>query len=95
MPDAPEELRAFRKTITRDLYSFGLVMAYSLFSILPYDEEGEHDADTMTVQDWKLNQDARIFLHEQIIVYVLDFHSVSTPSRKCEHSPPNDIRFIK
>ncbi|KAJ4107868.1 hypothetical protein NW760_008714 [Fusarium oxysporum] len=95
MPDAPEELRAFRKTITRDLYSFGLVMAYSLFSILPYDEEGEHDADTMTVQDWKLNQDASIFLHEQIIVYVLDFHSVSTPSRKCEHSPPNDIRFIK
>ncbi|TVY64556.1 Ankyrin-3 [Fusarium oxysporum f. sp. cubense] len=75
MPDAPEELRAFRKTITRDLYSFGLVMAYSLFSILPYDEEGEHDADTMTVQDWKLNQDASIFLHEQIIVYVLDFHS--------------------
>ncbi|KAH7473181.1 hypothetical protein FOMA001_g12632 [Fusarium oxysporum f. sp. matthiolae] len=75
MPDAPEELRAFRKTITRDLYSFGLVMAYSLFSILPYDEEGEHDADTMTVQDWKLNQDASIFLYEQIIVYVLDFHS--------------------
>ncbi|KNB14978.1 hypothetical protein FOXG_13716 [Fusarium oxysporum f. sp. lycopersici 4287] len=78
MPDAPEELRAFRKTITRDLYSFGLVMAYSLFSILPYDEEGEHDADTMTVQDWKLNQDARIFLHEQIIVYVLDFHSTNS-----------------
>ncbi|KAH7215149.1 hypothetical protein DER44DRAFT_740691 [Fusarium oxysporum] len=77
MPDAPEELRAFRKTITRDLYSFGLVMAYSLFSILPYDEEGEHDADTMTVQGWKLNQDASIFLHEQIIVYVLDFHSLS------------------
>ncbi|EXM21830.1 serine/threonine protein kinase [Fusarium oxysporum f. sp. vasinfectum 25433] len=78
MPDAPEELRAFRKTITRDLYSFGLVMAYSLFSILPYDEEGEHDADTMTVQDWKLNQDASIFLHEQIIVYVLDFHSTNS-----------------
>ncbi|WJG36103.1 uncharacterized protein FOBCDRAFT_189048 [Fusarium oxysporum Fo47] len=78
MPDAPEELRAFRKTITRDLYSFGLVMAYSLFSILPYDEEGEHDADTMTVQDWKLNQDASIFLYEQIIVYVLDFHSTNS-----------------
>ncbi|ENH70741.1 Putative serine/threonine-protein kinase roco7 [Fusarium oxysporum f. sp. cubense race 1] len=78
MPDAPEELRAFRKTITRDLYSFGLVMAYSLFSILPYDEEGEHDADTMTVHDWKLNQDASIFLHEQIIVYVLDFHSTNS-----------------
>ncbi|KAK2125650.1 kinase-like domain-containing protein [Fusarium oxysporum II5] len=78
MPDAPEELRAFRKTITRDLYSFGLVMAYSLFSILPYDEEGEHDADTMTVQGWKLNQDASIFLHEQIIVYVLDFHSTNS-----------------
>ncbi|EGU76775.1 hypothetical protein FOXB_12672 [Fusarium oxysporum f. sp. conglutinans Fo5176] len=78
MPDAPEELRAFRKTITRDLYSFGLVMAYSLFSILPYDEEGEHDADTTTVQDWKLHQDASIFLHEQIIVYVLDFHSTNS-----------------
>ncbi|KAL9563051.1 hypothetical protein ACKAV7_012793 [Fusarium commune] len=76
MPDAPEELRAFRKTVTRDLYSFGLVMAYSLFSILPYDEEGEHDADTMTVQDWKLHQDASIFLHEQIIVYVRDFNSI-------------------
>ncbi|KAH7211127.1 hypothetical protein BKA60DRAFT_462860 [Fusarium oxysporum] len=78
MPDASEELRAFRKTITRDLYSFGLVMAYSLFSILPYDEEGEHDADTMTVQDLKPNQDASIFLHEQIIVYVLDFHSTNS-----------------
>ncbi|KAG7402621.1 Ankyrin-1 [Fusarium oxysporum f. sp. raphani] len=98
MPDAPEELRAFRKTITRDLYSFGLVMAYSLFSILPYDEEGEHDADTMTVQDWKLNQDASIFLHEQIIVYVLDFHSIHKVAPESLHGldlRPHDLLWFQ
>ncbi|RKK99012.1 hypothetical protein BFJ71_g6384 [Fusarium oxysporum] len=98
MPDAPEELRAFRKTITRDLYSFGLVMAYSLFSILPYDEEGEHDADTMTVQDWKLNQDASIFLHEQIIVYVLDFHSIYKVAPESLHGldlRPHDLLWFQ
>ncbi|KAF9769894.1 hypothetical protein IL306_012611 [Fusarium sp. DS 682] len=79
MPNAPEQLHIFRNTITRDLYSFGLIMSYSLFAVLPYGNGGEDDADMMVVQNWKLNEDARIFLHQQIVVYVSCFHAIHNP----------------
>ncbi|KAF4339484.1 serine threonine kinase [Fusarium beomiforme] len=80
MPDAPEQLRIFRSTITRDLYSFGLIALYSLFGALPYGDDGD-DTDIMAIQDWKLHQDASVFLHQQIAIYAPGLHvnEIHTP----------------
>src|SRR5689334_20260313 len=66
MPDAAPSIKPFAKTLTRDHYSFGLVMWFSLFLDMPYGPEDS--ATEEAVRDWKLNIDATSALREHITI---------------------------
>jgi hypothetical protein len=90
MPNAPEELRGFRDTITRDLYSFGLVMSYSLFSTLPYGSVTEEDTEAVEVQRWKLEKEPTMFLYDKILSYAPSLHAVGNIIPKIYQHPADN-----
>lgn len=64
MPNAPEEMRLFAKTLTRDLYSYGLIVWRTLFTRLPYGPEGSVSDEE--IQCWRLEKDLSSLLRENI-----------------------------
>lgn len=65
MLNAPPNIKPFAKTLTRDIYSFGLVMWFCLFETMPYGPESSAREDE--VSKWKLSQNNNIQLRENII----------------------------
>lgn len=65
MPDAPLEIKPFAMTLTRDLYSFALVMWFCLFKTMPYGHEDS--ANQPEVSQWKLHRDPNPQLKDSIV----------------------------
>ncbi|KAF2201712.1 ankyrin [Delitschia confertaspora ATCC 74209] len=65
MPNAPQEIKPFAQTLTRDIYSYGLIVWRSLFTKLPYGPEGI--ASDQEIQSWKLKEDFLSILRENIV----------------------------
>jgi hypothetical protein len=65
MPDAPLKIKPFAMTLTRDLYSFALVMWFCLFDTMPYGREGS--ATESEVSQWKLHRDPNPQLKDSIV----------------------------
>ncbi|KAH8694340.1 hypothetical protein GQ44DRAFT_634909 [Phaeosphaeriaceae sp. PMI808] len=66
MPDAPENIKPFARTLTRDLYSYGLIAWRSLFSEMPYGPDGSITDEE--IQNWKLKKDLTSFLRANIFM---------------------------
>jgi hypothetical protein len=66
MPDAPESIKPFSRTLTRDLYSYGLIVWCCLFSELPWGSQGS--ATDEEIQSWKLDRDLAPLLRENVIL---------------------------
>jgi hypothetical protein len=64
MPDAPSDIKPFAMTLTRDLYSFALVMWFCLFKTMPYASEGS--VTESDVSHWKLHRDPNPQLKDSI-----------------------------
>ena len=64
MPNAPEGIKPYAKTSTRDLYSYGLIVWRTLFARLPYEPEGSASDDE--IQLWKLDKDLFPLLRQNI-----------------------------
>jgi hypothetical protein len=65
MPDAPLDIKPFAMTLTRDLYSFALVMWFCLFKTMPYGSEGT--ATESDVSQWKLHRNPNPQLKDNIV----------------------------
>jgi hypothetical protein len=65
MPNAPPDIKPFAMTLTRDLYSYALVMWFCLFRHMPF---GHEDSATESeVAEWKLQQDPDLQLKDNIV----------------------------
>ncbi|EON69346.1 serine/threonine protein kinase [Coniosporium apollinis CBS 100218] len=79
MSEAPSNIRHFAKTLTRDIYSFGLVMWFCLFKDMPY---GREDAATEgEVSEWKLHRDPLAQLEENILAKAPGLVELQSPAQ--------------
>lgn len=75
--DAPPAIKPFARTLTRDLYSYGLVMWYSLFIDMPYGPESS--ATESLICEWKLTQGATSILRRHVITFAPGLGELDKP----------------
>ena len=65
MPAASSTIRPFAKTLTRDIYSYGLLTWFCLFPAMPF---GSDEAATESeISYWKLHVDSSLPLRENVL----------------------------
>ncbi|ERF73114.1 hypothetical protein EPUS_09188 [Endocarpon pusillum Z07020] len=95
MVHAPPAIKPFAKTMTRDLYSYGLVMWYALFPDMPYGPESS--ANESVIRDWKLNQDTTSLLRKHIITHATGLSELNSPliEHLKDNSTPHDMLWFQ
>ncbi|KAF7504470.1 hypothetical protein GJ744_002207 [Endocarpon pusillum] len=95
MLEAPPAIKPFAKTMTRDLYSYGLVMWYALFLDMPYGPESS--ANESVIRDWKLNQGTTSLLRKHIITHATGLSELNSPliEHLKDNSTPHDMLWFQ